>query len=96
MRTYHPLTRPRYYRDRAGDYLVVVGLWRDRAGRVRHAGAAAAMIGRPRSIMRWEFDPSHIRRCRPVPAEQVPPAWRTALAACVRATDILPDGEEVT
>ncbi len=79
MRSYQVLSQPRYYQDRAGDFLIVVGIWREDGRVSRYDGAASVTIGRASQVIGWEFDTAYVRRCRRVEASTVPTAWHRAL-----------------
>ena len=79
MRTYHALSRPRYYRDRAGDFFIVVGVWKEDGQVSRFDGAASVVIGQARHVIGWEFDVAYVRRCRRVTADAVPAQWHQSL-----------------
>lgn len=80
MRTYEVLSRPRYYRAQGGDYLVVVGLWREEGRITRYDGAASIQIGQSRWVSGWEFDRFYLKnRCRRVTSDVVPAEWHRSL-----------------
>ncbi len=79
MRTYHALSQPRYYRDRAGDFFIVVGVWREGGQVSRYGGAASVVIGQALHVIGWEFDVTYVRHCRRVAADAVPTRWHQSL-----------------
>ncbi|NMP24497.1 hypothetical protein [Sulfobacillus harzensis] len=79
MRTYEALSRPRYYRDCAGDFLIVVGVWREDGRVTRYDGAASVTIGVASQVISWEFDAAYLKRCRRVDAAAVPAVWHQSL-----------------
>lgn len=79
MRSYQALPRPRYYRDRAGDFLIVVGVWREDGRVTRYEGAASITIGATSQVISWEFDAAYLKRCRRVDGSIVPVAWHRSL-----------------
>lgn len=80
MRTYQPLSQPRYYRERVGDFLIVTGIWREDGKITRYDGAASLSFGKAPQVIGWEFPRDYLRgRCRRVAAEMVPPEWHRSL-----------------
>lgn len=80
MRSYQELARPRYYRDSAHDFLIVVGVWREDGRVVRYNGAASVIVGQSTAVIGWEFDVDYLRqRCRRVDTSAIPSNWRQAL-----------------
>lgn len=79
MRSYKVLAKPRYYRDRAGDFLIVVGVWREDGRISRYDGAAAVTIGKASQVIGWEFSGGYLHRCHRVDAAAVPAVWHQAL-----------------
>lgn len=79
MRRYQALLQPRYYRDRAGDFLIVVGVWKEDGRISRYAGAASVSIGQATQVISWEFDAAYLKRCRRVEDSTVPAVWHQSL-----------------
>lgn len=79
MRRYHVLAKPRYYQDRAGDFLIVVGVWREDGRVTRYEGAASVAIGAASQVISWEFDAAYLKRCRRVDGSAVPSVWHRSL-----------------
>lgn len=79
MRTYEALSQPRYYRAQAGDFVIVVGRWREDGRITRYDGAASIQVGQSAWVSGWEFDRLYLKRCRRVSAESVPVNWHRAL-----------------
>ena len=80
MRTYEVLSHPRYYRAQAGDFLIVIGRWREDGRVTRYDGAASIHVGQSAWVSGWEFSVDYIRRrCRRVQPEAVPANWHRTL-----------------
>lgn len=80
MLTYQELAQPRYYRDQARDFLIVVGIWREDGRVVRYNGAASVIVAQSAHVIGWEFDVDYIRRrCHRVDAAEIPDDWHRAL-----------------
>ena len=79
MRTHEVLAQPRYYRERAGDFLIVTGIWREEGRVTRYDGAASITVGQSACVIGWEFDRSYLHRCRRIDAAAVPAEWHRAL-----------------
>ena len=84
--------KPRYYRDADGDYIMIVGVWKEHGESPTYEGAAPALRGNVGSIVGWEFSVGYVQSLERVNRDSVPRAWYGAFQRYVSMGEQVSNG----